>query len=304
MQPRPTSLSGRAGALRPRFRRGADLRRGQGRQAPDRQGQGDRRQGPASLAQADHRHDDPDEGRRGPAPERGLPQGHVPARRGHVRHPGSGPGHARGRLPALLRAARRPARLAHQPGDDRPGPLQHHRAPRDDPVALRPRPRPYRIAPQDRLREARADQGGRRPLPGRHQPLLGRASSAPTSGPPAAPTPPSREPSATPGSSPLAPSARSAASSPRSPIARPTRRPRSRTVQTSVPVLLDQFAEATTPACPRGTKLISGGFSSEGATNLFSDGGHFNAAGTWTAGAFGYFGAASSFTAYGYCAKG
>lgn len=77
-----------------------------------------------------------------------------------------------------------------------------------------------------------------------------------------------------------------------------------REVSNTAPVLLGQFAEATTPACPGGTKLISGGFSSEGATGIFADGGHYNAQGTWTAGAFGYFGPAASFTAYGYCAKG
>ena len=69
-------------------------------------------------------------------------------------------------------------------------------------------------------------------------------------------------------------------------------------------VLLGQFAEATTQACPGGTKLISGGFSSQGATGIFADGGHYNPSGTWTAGAFGFFGPAASFTAYGYCAKG
>ena len=75
-------------------------------------------------------------------------------------------------------------------------------------------------------------------------------------------------------------------------------------VSATSPVLLGQFAEATTPSCPSGTKLISGGFSSEGATGIFADGGHYNSQGSWTAGAFGYFGPAASFTAYGYCAKG
>lgn len=79
---------------------------------------------------------------------------------------------------------------------------------------------------------------------------------------------------------------------------------RVREVSASTPVLLSQFAEATTPACPRKTKLVSGGFSSQGATGLFADGGHYNRNGTWTAGAFGYFGPAASFTAYGYCARG
>ena len=78
---------------------------------------------------------------------------------------------------------------------------------------------------------------------------------------------------------------------------------RVQTVSATAPVLLGQFAEATTPSCPGGTKLISGGFSSEGATGIFADGGHYNPQGTWTAGAFGYFGPAASFTAYGYCAK-
>ncbi len=84
----------------------------------------------------------------------------------------------------------------------------------------------------------------------------------------------------------------------------PDKEAKVKTVSASVPVLLSQFAEATTPACPKGTKLVAGGFSSNGTTGVFSDGGHFNAHGTWTAGAFGYFGPAASYTAYGYCAKG
>lgn len=84
----------------------------------------------------------------------------------------------------------------------------------------------------------------------------------------------------------------------------PDKEAKVKTVSASVPVALSQFAEATTPACPKGTKLVAGGFSSNGATGVFSDGGHFNANGTWTAGAFGYFGPAASYTAYGYCAKG
>ena len=83
----------------------------------------------------------------------------------------------------------------------------------------------------------------------------------------------------------------------------PDKEAKVKTVQASVPIALNQFGEATTPACPKGTRLIAGGFSTNGATGIFSDGGHFNSNNTWTAGGFGYFGPASSYTAYGYCAK-
>lgn len=82
----------------------------------------------------------------------------------------------------------------------------------------------------------------------------------------------------------------------------PDKEAKVKTVSASTPILLNQFAQVTTPSCPGGTRLIAGGFSTNGATGIFSEGGHFDSAGTWTAGGFGYFGPASSYSAYGYCA--
>ncbi len=62
-------------------------------------------------------------------------------------------------------------------------------------------------------------------------------------------------------------------------------------------------ATATTPNCPKGKRLIAGGFSANGSPNAFYAGSSFNPNGTLSATAFGYFGPAPSFTAYGYCAK-
>ncbi len=76
-----------------------------------------------------------------------------------------------------------------------------------------------------------------------------------------------------------------------------------KTVKRSTSIPLNQFGEATTPRCPRGRRLIAGGFGANGVTGAFSDGGHFNNNGTWTAGAFGFFGPTPSYTAYGYCAR-
>jgi hypothetical protein len=76
-----------------------------------------------------------------------------------------------------------------------------------------------------------------------------------------------------------------------------------KTVKRTTSIAFNQFSEATTPRCPRGRRLIAGGFSANGTTGAFSDGGHFNNNGTWTAGAFGFFGPAPSYTAYGYCAR-
>jgi hypothetical protein len=48
---------------------------------------------------------------------------------------------------------------------------------------------------------------------------------------------------------------------------------------------------------------MTGGFSFNGTHNgLYADG-IFNANGTWTASAFGYFGAIPKLTAYGYCLR-
>jgi hypothetical protein len=72
---------------------------------------------------------------------------------------------------------------------------------------------------------------------------------------------------------------------------------------TSSPTALaaNQSAETTTAACPGGTRLVTGGFSSGGETNgLFSEG-VINNDNTFTARSYGFFGAVSGLTAYGYC---
>jgi LPXTG-motif cell wall-anchored protein len=73
-------------------------------------------------------------------------------------------------------------------------------------------------------------------------------------------------------------------------------------VSTEVSVGEGRAASATTPSCPDGYALISGGFSFNGSHDaLFADG-YFTRAGTWAATGYGWFGSAN-LTAYGYCAK-
>ena len=73
------------------------------------------------------------------------------------------------------------------------------------------------------------------------------------------------------------------------------------TVSGSNPVPLGQSATATTPGCPKGRKLTAGGFSMNGSDAGLFAGSAFNDNGTYSATGFGYFGAAPSITAYGYC---
>jgi hypothetical protein len=72
------------------------------------------------------------------------------------------------------------------------------------------------------------------------------------------------------------------------------------------PVGASGSATTTTPACPSGKRLITGGFSTNGSTNALFAAGTFNPNGTWSANAYGFFGAAPQLTAFGYClpAKG
>ena len=72
-------------------------------------------------------------------------------------------------------------------------------------------------------------------------------------------------------------------------------------VSASNPVPLGQTATASTPTCPKGRRLTSTGFSMNGSEAAFFGGSTLNADGTSTATGFGYFGAAPSMTAYGYC---
>lgn len=60
---------------------------------------------------------------------------------------------------------------------------------------------------------------------------------------------------------------------------------------------------ATTPSCPKGRTMTSGGFSTNGSKNAFFASAFFNPDGTWSAQAFGYFGPVPSLTAYGYCMR-
>src|SRR5262245_22409703 len=62
-------------------------------------------------------------------------------------------------------------------------------------------------------------------------------------------------------------------------------------------------ARATTPPCPAGTELTLGGFSANGSETPFFAGGTINRDASWSASAYGYFGATPRFTAYGYCLR-
>lgn len=74
-------------------------------------------------------------------------------------------------------------------------------------------------------------------------------------------------------------------------------------VSGSTALAAGQSAVATTPTCPRGRRMIAGGFSANGSPNAFFAGSSLNPDGTASATGFGYFGPAPSFTAYGYCAR-
>jgi hypothetical protein len=74
-------------------------------------------------------------------------------------------------------------------------------------------------------------------------------------------------------------------------------------VQASAPVPAHGSATATTPPCPPGLELTSGGFSLEGSGSAFFGDGSLNEDGTWSATAFGYLGYAPVLSAYGYCLR-
>jgi hypothetical protein len=82
-----------------------------------------------------------------------------------------------------------------------------------------------------------------------------------------------------------------------------SKRPLATEVSASTTLAAGQLATATTPRCPKGRKLAFGGFSANGSVQALFAGGYFNANGTWSATAFGYFGPAPSLTAYGYCLR-
>jgi len=72
-------------------------------------------------------------------------------------------------------------------------------------------------------------------------------------------------------------------------------------VSSSAPIPFGGAASTTTPPCPAGLTLSSTGFTS--SPNALYAGSSINPGGTSTATAFGYFAAAPSLTAYGYCLR-
>jgi hypothetical protein len=74
-------------------------------------------------------------------------------------------------------------------------------------------------------------------------------------------------------------------------------------VQAASPIEAGRSGTATTPACPPGSELTSGGFSFNGSLNAFFADGTLNEDGTWSATGFGYFGPVPELTAYGYCLR-
>jgi hypothetical protein len=74
-------------------------------------------------------------------------------------------------------------------------------------------------------------------------------------------------------------------------------------VQASGPIEAGQTGTATTPPCPPGSVLTSGGFSFNGSEAAFFADGSINEDGTWSATGFGYFGPVPALTAYGYCLR-
>jgi hypothetical protein len=63
-----------------------------------------------------------------------------------------------------------------------------------------------------------------------------------------------------------------------------------------------QLATATTPTCTPGTRMTSGGFSGNGSESVLFTNGMINPDGTWSASGYGT-GAATTFTAHGYCLR-
>jgi hypothetical protein len=70
---------------------------------------------------------------------------------------------------------------------------------------------------------------------------------------------------------------------------------------TPAALAVGQSATATTPTCPVGTRMVTGGFSSSGSTNSLFAAGSFNQDGTFSATSYGFFGATPQLTAFGYC---
>jgi hypothetical protein len=74
-------------------------------------------------------------------------------------------------------------------------------------------------------------------------------------------------------------------------------------VSASTSLSLTSLGTVTTPSCPPGRQLTSGGFSTfPSGSSLFTNG-MINADNTWSASGFNFFGPAASLTAYGYCLR-
>jgi hypothetical protein len=82
-----------------------------------------------------------------------------------------------------------------------------------------------------------------------------------------------------------------------------SKRPLLTEISASTPFPAGGLVTATTPGCPPGQRLTSGGFSANGSQDTFFAGGAFTDQGTWSASGFGFFGPAPSLTAYGYCLR-
>jgi hypothetical protein len=62
------------------------------------------------------------------------------------------------------------------------------------------------------------------------------------------------------------------------------------------------FGSVTTPSCPPGTRMTTGGFSSNGSATTFLTNGIINGDGTWSASGYN-FGSGATLSAYGYCLR-
>jgi hypothetical protein len=67
------------------------------------------------------------------------------------------------------------------------------------------------------------------------------------------------------------------------------------------PILAGQLASTTTRSCPKGKRLVAGGFSNGRSPNAFFADGSINRNNSFTARSYGFFGPVSGLTAYGYC---
>jgi hypothetical protein len=80
-----------------------------------------------------------------------------------------------------------------------------------------------------------------------------------------------------------------------------SKRPLLSAVEATIP-LGPGLGTATTPTCPPGTRMTSGGFSSNGSTSVFLTNGMLNGDGTWSASGYNW-GSGAALTAYGYCLR-